>query len=428
MSASIFALKLRDASFKGVPFNVASISKSVLRRKVVHEYPQRDEHYVEDLGKGVTSYDLTAFLVGDNCVEKAKKLEEVLLSPGPGTFINPWEGSLNVTVLDASSITYTNDALRYCSVRIKFIDAGKLTNPASSVNSVTLARRISDAISLSAVKDFVDRFKNSELFQLYQSAMTGTILEKLGIISNSEIVQLFGIADEIIELGANAAYLLGAGPQSFADRVYETFGLARFTTTKTRWNGVVDQITNIVSHDSFRSATNAKINEPAVVSVTEDNLITNQAAIEGLMRNTLLSQAIGAATMIGTSVDVESEDGYSEDNGQDSDDISVQIPVEDILATRDGLLDAIDAELKNALIPDELFLNLLDARCTVFSLLTEKAEGLSRLIDVDLMVNAPSVVVASDYYDNAMRESEIVKRNKIIHAGFCPDKLKLLSK
>lgn len=427
MSASIFALKLRDASFKGVPFNVASISKSVLRRKVVHEYPQRDEHYVEDLGKGVTSYDLTAFLVGDNCVEKAKKLEEVLLSPGPGTFINPWEGSLNVTVLDASSITYSNDALRYCSVRIKFIDAGKLTNPDSSVDQTQTARAIADALGLATIEKFVQDFRESKFFEIYQSALNGTILEKINIISNSDLARIFDITDEIIELGANAAYLLGAGPRNFAEHVFDVLGLARFTTTKTRWNGVVDQITSIVSEDSFNSATKAKINEPAVASNIESDLITNQASIEGLMRTALITQAIGASTMIGSPVDTELETEASDD-GATTETTASQVAVEDLLTTRDRLLTVIDNELRNPLISDEMFINLLSSRCAVFSLLTEKAEGLSRLITIDLPVNAPSLVVASDYYDDATREAEIVTRNKVMHAGFCPDELKILSK
>ena len=418
---SIFQLKLRDASFRGVPFYVSSIKKSFQRRKVVHEYPQKDDHYVEDLGKGVTKYEVTAFLVGDNCVEKAKRLEKALLTEGPGTFVNPWEGNLNVTVFETSSIDYDNSVHRYCSIQISFIDAGQLTNPESSQDKKTYARKIAEALGLSSVSNFIVAYKENPYYQLYQSALNGTILEELGIISNSELAQIFEITDEILELGANATYLLGAGPETFADKVLGALGLARFSTIQTRWSGVVDQLSNIVSNEKLNSATSAKVNEPTILSDIEDASITNQAVVEGLIRGVLISQAIGASTLIGSSVDTEINESEPSDG-------AVSVSIDELLSTRDNLLTVIDRELENPLISDEMFLNLLDARCATFALFTEKAEGLSRLIYVDLPINEPAVVVAYDYYDDSAREAEIVKRNKVIHSGFCPNELLLLSK
>ncbi len=73
-------------------------------------------------------------------------------------------------------------------------------------------------------------------------------------------------------------------------------------------------------------------------------------------------------------------------------------------------------------------MQLVEARSAVFISLTQKAEGLSRLIEAVIPQNESSVVIAYDYYNDANREKEIVIRNKIPHSAFCPNDLKLLSK
>lgn len=118
------------------------MTKTIQRRQVLHEYPQRDIPYLEDLGKGATQYKVTAFLVGDNCVAQAKRLEKALLTPGAGTFVHPWDGALTVSVYGASNISYSNSELRYCSLDITFVEAGELGFPNRLVDGPTLARQL----------------------------------------------------------------------------------------------------------------------------------------------------------------------------------------------------------------------------------------------------------------------------------------------
>lgn len=408
--SSIFSLKLRDASYKGIPFYVSDVKKKIQRKTVLHEYPQKDKAFLEDLGKAATRYEVTAFLVGDNCVEQAKKLESVLLEPGPGTFVNPWYGELNVSVIDASSIDFDNLVHRYCSLSISFVEAVDLQFPASVKDSTTWARQISEKIGLDAVSDFVEKCKDSKYYKLYESAVNGTLLDQLGIISNSELATVFSISDECLELAANGAYLLGAGPTNFAGRLLSVLGLARFSSTQTRWSGVVDQLVNISQNSAFSYATKAAISRSNIVSDMEAEKVSTLAAVDGLMRAELLSEAVGASTMI------EVEEGDE------------KVSIDEMIAVRDGLMAAIDNELTNPLLSDELFIDLLEARCAVFSNLTEKAEGLSRLISISLPENIPALAVAYDYYDDALRESEIVARNKIVHGAFCPTDIRILSK
>lgn len=48
-SSSGWRDRLRDASFRGVPFSVDDDDASFGRRVQLHEYPKRDKPYTEDL-------------------------------------------------------------------------------------------------------------------------------------------------------------------------------------------------------------------------------------------------------------------------------------------------------------------------------------------------------------------------------------------
>lgn len=84
---------------KGVSFHVADVKKTVVRRKVLHEYPQRDIPFIEDMGKGATKYSVTAFLVGDDCVTKAKNWRKSYFLPVQGLLCIRGKGILQSAFL-----------------------------------------------------------------------------------------------------------------------------------------------------------------------------------------------------------------------------------------------------------------------------------------------------------------------------------------
>lgn len=437
--ASIFSKTLRQCSYKGVPFQAAAVTKTIQRRQVLHEYPQRDIPYLEDLGKGATLYKVTAFLVGDNCVAQAKRLEKALLTVGAGTFVHPWDGALTVSVYQASNISYSNSELRYCSLDITFVEAGELGYPNKLADGPTLARQLADKLGLSAVSDFVESFKQTAAYKLVQAAINGTLLETLGIISDAEIAQILGFVDEVTTFAEQAIGLLTDEPRGFAEKLSSVLGLARFASVETRWSGIVNQISQLTTSEELNRRTNQFAQIPAVVSNIEAESLQDSAAVETLTRQLLLANAIGASTLIGTSLDTaaivdidQSGSGdTSEDSGEDSersDPDTVTTSVDELLEVRDHLIASIDNELQNPLISDGLFINLLQARSVVFSILTSKAEGLSRLLSIETPQIEPSLVLAYDYYDDVSRSDEIETRNRVIHGAFCPSELRILSK
>lgn len=88
---------LRPASFRGVPFQVDD-EGTFGRRVQVHEYPNRDKPYTEDLGRAARRFTINAYLVGDDFFEVRDRLIVAIDTPGPGTLVHPYYGEIAVCI------------------------------------------------------------------------------------------------------------------------------------------------------------------------------------------------------------------------------------------------------------------------------------------------------------------------------------------
>jgi prophage DNA circulation protein len=92
--------QLQPASWRGIGFKVNSSRIVRGRRVAVHEYPFRDEVWVEDLGRGTRIISFTGFLVGDDCYSQRDALVRAAEQPGPGELIHPSLGSLQCALTE----------------------------------------------------------------------------------------------------------------------------------------------------------------------------------------------------------------------------------------------------------------------------------------------------------------------------------------
>lgn len=60
-----FFASLQTASWRGIPFAVTGSTLKLGRRVALHEYPYRDQVWVEDLGRAGRRISLSGFLVQD---------------------------------------------------------------------------------------------------------------------------------------------------------------------------------------------------------------------------------------------------------------------------------------------------------------------------------------------------------------------------
>ena len=94
----------RPASFRGVPFSVTDAEARIGRRMVLHEYPQRDDPYPEDLGRRARVFVVEAQVVGEDYLTRRDALMRAIEQDGPGELIHPRHGVLKVVVLDHVSV------------------------------------------------------------------------------------------------------------------------------------------------------------------------------------------------------------------------------------------------------------------------------------------------------------------------------------
>ena len=412
--------KLYEASFRGVPFHVTKVDLKVGRRTVVHEYPQRDKPYVEDIGRATRRLSFTAFVVGDDYIQQAEKLIGAIETEGPGTLIHPHLGEMKCCLEQASTITFT-DSSRKASVVLTAVESGELEFPKSGTDAVSKVLESADALEKSAIQQFCDSLDLSLVGEWVDAALSGDLLDKLGIISNADIATIFDKVDEISTLASKGLSLISGGPKVFATRLVGALGLSRFASSARAWSRVAKQLKNLTKHDKLREGTKAlaraKADSP-VLSGTQRAVLQNRAAVETLIRQTLIAQMVGVSAVVGTKTD---QAMAVEDDVQTSESLKATVSksYDDIVQLRQDLLETLDEELLMT-TSDDSYLELEKARVAVFEALTDRADDSSRLAVVVPGDVLPALVHAYDYHDDASRDQEIAIRNGVEHEGFCP--------
>lgn len=87
------------ALFRGVPFLIESSKRSGGRKLAIHEYPNIDNQYVEDLGKVVPTFSIDAIISGQaDYMAKRNAFIKALEDQGPGQLSHPFYGDMFVSV------------------------------------------------------------------------------------------------------------------------------------------------------------------------------------------------------------------------------------------------------------------------------------------------------------------------------------------
>lgn len=152
-----FRENIRQASFRGVPFNVHGAQANFGRRTVTHEYPQRDKPYIEDLGKAAREFTIQAFVVGDDYFAKRDRLSGALEQGGPGTLVHPFYGSLNASV-KSFTVTESSREGGMASFAITFFESGELQFPTQGSDTKAQVGILAEEARAQIRKDFTQRF------------------------------------------------------------------------------------------------------------------------------------------------------------------------------------------------------------------------------------------------------------------------------
>lgn len=122
----------RQGSFRGISFRTVSREQNGGRRGALHEFPQIDSAWREDLGRRARGFAFDCWIAGAYHLSQAQRLIDALESFGPGTLIDPFRGDMVVAVEDYS---VTESALEggISQFSIRFVETTGTPAPAVSV-------------------------------------------------------------------------------------------------------------------------------------------------------------------------------------------------------------------------------------------------------------------------------------------------------
>lgn len=401
---------LRKASYEGIQFDVDSATLSFGRRTVTHEFPQRDTSYVEDLGKATRQFSIQGFIVGDDFIDRSKKLIDKIESQvgtdrraNHGKLVHPWLGSLEVTPIDNPSITY-DKAKRICTFTLTFLEAG---NESTKKTTSWANKLLSKADALYA-KIFGD-WTPDKIAGIVDD-VTSQINSCAAVLSNCQFAQMFNLGNDILELGHDIATSLYNKKEQARSSLLGALGLSQYAQSTTDWKLASIKCTDAITLPVLKpvnvassTGTSKKLSDKERINEAVDEIKKN-------FRLVLIANAMGAISMIG------------EDNDVDTDSNSKKtLSDEQILKIRNNLLDAIDAEmLIQGTDDNQDYLDLVDSYVAVYKFLTEKLNGDSGIETVTLKQSEPSFVLAYDKYGDSTRADEIAERNDVINPLFMP--------
>lgn len=401
---------LRKASYEGIQFEVDSATLSFGRRTVTHEFPQRDTSYVEDLGKATRQFSIQGFIVGDDFIDRSKRLIDKIESQvgtdrraNHGKLVHPWLGSLEVTPIDNPSITY-DKAKRICTFTLTFLEAG---NESTKKTTSWANKLLSKADALYA-KIFGD-WTPDKIAGIVDD-VTSQINSCAAVLSNCQFAQMFNLGNDILEMGHDIATSLYNKKEQARSSLLGALGLSQYAQSTTDWKLASIKCTDAITLPVLKpvnvassTGTSKKLSDKERINEAVDEIKKN-------FRLVLIANAMGAISMIGEDNDVETDSNSKK-----------TLSDEQILKIRNNLLDAIDAEmLIQGTDDNQDYLDLVDSYVAVYKYLTEMLNGDSGIETVTLKQSEPSFVLAYDKYGDSTRADEIAERNDVINPLFMP--------
>lgn len=397
---------LQPASFRGAPFEVEGDSGKFGRRGETHEYPQRDKPYTEDLGRATRRFSLTAFLVGDDYMQRRDALLDAIETKGPGTLVHPWYGRLTVNVTDeGATVTHSSEHGGMCQVSMAFVEAGELEFPAAVDSLGAQSLMAADGLDDAAELDFLDDFSIEGMPSFVTDGVLETLLRYIDLasgflagFSNLLASPLESLLDFSAEPADLATSVLG-----LFDRAGSVLRVDVASGGVVGGGGVYGRNRNaVIALTEMASAFGALVVAPTSIAPATAQAQINSSALAALFQRSALIQAAGMTA-------------------------AMPMPVfDDAVLVRDSVAAALDEA--SGVAADPVYVALQTLRAKVYADVTARLASSARLLTITPNEVQPALALAYDRYEDAERELEIVERNRLRHPGFVPAvALKVLS-
>lgn len=439
---------VRTASYGGVPFAVESARTTGGRRNAIHDYPFRDEVWVEDLGKLPRQFSLSGFLIedsliygGGSVITQRNNMLKACETAGPQTLVYPTYGEIpNVNCLNIE-FNERKDLGRVVEVSFTFILSGARIFPNSKTSGKDDVDGAADGLLSGSVVDFVAKTaaaiqKGAAIARSAVSAAVG--FYQLGVVAVNDVKRFLGT---VSTLSGNFGRLFGGGNDGYQgsnqkapagttvemlmanDTVVRQAVTDTGTAMQTAAAAVSDPTAFCAASQAYVQAVAASAADPAdairmlmsMVTYTPTGntsnsqigvaIATMQAQCGNVFRRAVLaSLAQSCAT-------------YQPASQQDAQTLSAQVT------------DAIDAEIEIAgdAGDDASYTAMRTLRQTVINDLQTRSAGLAAVTTFSFNASLPSLVLANRIYRDATRADGLVQQADPIHPAFFPTSFEALA-
>lgn len=386
---------LWPASFKGVPFYVERDSSEGGRRIAIHEFPYRDDPFLEDLGEANGQVSVSAYVANDTADAQAAGLATVFAGLGPGLLVLPTAGPIMVRC-----VSFRREANRdqhgYLSFDLRFVRVGSTAGVSAGamVSAPFLGNMVSAAVGTvlaAAQAVFVSQTRVSGQPDYVVSAAVGVVQDAAAsfeVVRSSVSVETTvstSVRDRLADLYVDAPDLVsrdGAGVVVSLFEIARNMGEAMEpAAAASSFAGTIDTFTADPIPVGTAGRVAAATNRSVVAQVAR--LAAMAAYAEVLTRVTFASRPDG-------------------------------------ITARADAMERFDAELAQAdgAAKADLYVALLDLRGTLVDYLSKSITDLAPVVTVEAPLSMPSLWWAWRLYGDPLRADELVARNRVKHPSF----------
>lgn len=448
-----WANSLQQASYGQIKFGTISSGTSVGRRTVVHEYPERDDVWVEDMGRRGRRFAMTGFLLENDLIYKGgpviaqrKALEAVLETKfdqaQPGlTLVHPTYGEIkNVCCINAE-ITEHVDHGRYFELRFDFIVSGTRRYPLTGNATGTQVSTAADSVKEASILDYaksvaaaiakgaaVVKQAISTAVGWYQTA-TKMIHDVRNFVSSiSTLVGNFGTYFG----GANTGYSSSNTKASASTTVADL--LAANTAARTVVATSGDALTAAAASPSDSAALGA-----AATTLVQSVAATAADPADAIRLLTTLAQYQPDDTTTSSQVGVAMATVQTASGALYRRAALAELAVasstyqpsssDDAITLRNTISGFLDDEITVAgdAGDDNSYLALLDLRAAVVNDLNTRGAQLASMATYTFNTTMSSLIAAQRIYRDPSREVDLVRQAQPIHPAFMPTSFTALS-
>lgn len=438
---------LRQASYKGVPFGVFGGELTFGRRNSVHQYPQRDGVWVEDLGRNARLYHLSAFLVegsakygGGGVVGQRDRLIKAFETAGDGELVHPTLGRVKVSALEAHCLERW-DAGRFFEVTLTFIEAGERKYPAAVTSTADALSAAAQGLSVASLIAFVRDTASAVMLgaAIVQQAVSTALGWYAAAVSLvHDVKRFFGAVSTLVgsfgrlfgggNSGYSAAKKAVRAPSS-VDQLIRNDAAARTVVTQAG-AALVAAAGNVTDTATFGAATQSMAAALAVSAVDPADRIRLLINLSGYQASApTTSSAIGAG--MATMQDACNSLFRRAAIGQLITASGSYQPTscDDAAAMIDVMAGVLDAEITAAADQgaDEVYLALLDAKKAVVADLKARGGDLAAVTTYAFSASVPALALAQRIYRDPGRSDDLVTQADPVHPAFMPTTFTALS-